>query len=355
MTYVVGREGTDTGGRPVADLGTYRAVDGSDGARLALDVDGPHAVLVVGKRGYGKSYTLGVLAEELARTRGLAPVVVDPMGAFGTLEAGVRDAAVDPVPARAVTGPRVPAPALDPRSWCRLLDLPPESPAGALVWQAATAGDTLDGMADHVREADAPTADARAAINHLRLAATWGVFDPEGLSGVDLATGEVTVLDLSGYDVAPMNAVVRAVGETLYRVRVTDTVERLPWLLVDEAHTFFQGVADGALRRILRRGRTPGVSLVAATQRPSAVPAVAVSQSDVVVSHRLTSKADIEALREARPDDLRDTLEDSLPTAPGEAVVVDDATESVHAGTVRRRHTPHGGGSPSLCARFQQE
>ena len=67
MTFVLGREsGPDDG--PVGRLGSYRARDGSAGAPLSLDLDGPHAVSVVGKRGYGKSYTLGVLAEALART-----------------------------------------------------------------------------------------------------------------------------------------------------------------------------------------------------------------------------------------------------------------------------------------------
>ncbi|MFC6730270.1 helicase HerA domain-containing protein, partial [Natronoarchaeum mannanilyticum] len=68
-------------------LGTYRALDGSAGAPLYLDLDGPHAALLVGKRGYGKSYTMGVIAESLARSSGVAPVVVDPMGVFRELSA----------------------------------------------------------------------------------------------------------------------------------------------------------------------------------------------------------------------------------------------------------------------------
>ena len=71
MEFVIGRDGGDG---PVAGLGTYRALDGSEGADVALDVDRPHVLTVVGKRGYGKSHTLGVLAEELAVTPGLAPV-----------------------------------------------------------------------------------------------------------------------------------------------------------------------------------------------------------------------------------------------------------------------------------------
>jgi len=343
VTFVLGDEsGSDD--RPVGRLGRYRALDGSEGAPVGLDLDGPHAALVVGKRGYGKSYTLGVIAEELARARGVAPVVVDPMGAFETLTAAADGAAV---PATVVERPTVDPAALDPRSWCDLLGLSPESGAGSLVWRAARTAATLDGMAATVTDADAPTADRRAARNHLDLAASWGVFGSDGLDATDLAGPGATVLDVSGLDAAPLNAVVRAVGDALYRARVDGSVERFPWLLVDEAHTVAEGVAWPALRRILTRGRAPGVSLVLATQRPSALPTVAVSQSDLLVAHRLTSTADLDALAAARPTYLDGTLDDRLPADPGTAVVVDDASESVHTVRIRGRATPHGGDSPS--------
>jgi len=108
---VIGRDGEgedgDGGGEPTGLLGHYRARDGSHGARVELDLDRPHVGLVVGKRGSGKSYTLGVLAEAIARADRVAPVVVDPMGAFRTLDR-------PPVSAR-VAEPRVAADALSHR------------------------------------------------------------------------------------------------------------------------------------------------------------------------------------------------------------------------------------------------
>jgi len=349
VTVVIGRR-DDTEDRPLARLGTYLALDGSEGTTVALDVDGPHAVGVVGKRGYGKSYTVGVLAEELARVAGLAPVVIDPVGSFGGLGSGVDDEGHANVPARVIDEPAVSASALDPRTWCDLVGLSPESGAGALVWQAAGASGTLAEMADHVAEADAPSSDSRAALNHLRLAASWDIFDPAGLSAAHLATGEATVVDVSTLEAAPRNAVTRAIGETLYRARVTDAIDRLPWLLVDEAHTFFEGIAAGALTTILTRGRAPGVSLVVATQRPTAIPAVALSQSDVLIAHRLSTSEDREAVRAARPEMAQGAFEERVPDAPGEAIVIDDATESAHTVSVRRRHTTHSGGSPSVTS-----
>ena len=344
MTFVIGRGEGGVEEGPSGHLGTYRALDGSDGAPLDLDLDGPHAMLIVGKRGYGKSYTLGVVAEALSRAHGVAPVIADPMGVFPTLGEPSRE---DPVPAEVVSDPQVTPTTLDPRSWCALLDLLPESGAGGLVWQAAQDERTLADMRENIAATDAPGTDRRAAVNHLNLADSWGIFDPDGLSAQDLSGGEVTVLDISGLDSAPMNAVVRGVGEALYRARVNDEIARLPWYMLDEAHTFFEGVGEAALETILTRGRAPGVSLVLATQRPSAVSDVAISQSDVIVSHRLTSEADLDALEAAQPTYMKTSLDERLPTGTGEVIVIDDTTETVHAANVRRRETPHGGDSPN--------
>ncbi|AXR78323.1 ATP-binding protein [Natrarchaeobaculum sulfurireducens] len=343
MRFVIGR-GVDAGTDQTGHVGQYRALDGSEGANLYLDLDSPHATLIVGKRGYGKSFTLGVVAEELARVSGVAPVIVDPMGVFSTLAAPAEG---EPVPADVVDEPSISADVLDPRSWCSLLGLSPESAAGALVWEAAQEAESLETMRRHVEGSDAPEVDRRAAINHLSLADSWDVFDPDGLDAATLSSGAVSVVDVSGLDSAPMNAVCRGIGEGLYRARVDETIDRLPWLLIDEAHTFFAGVAKAALHTILTRGRAPGVSLVLATQRPSAVSETAISQSDVLISHRLTAEADLEALAAAQPIYLNESLKERLPTEPGEVVVIDDATETVHAARIRVRDTPHGGDSPS--------
>ncbi|WP_058994198.1 ATP-binding protein [Haloarcula sp. CBA1127] len=336
---VIGREEA-TGA--TARLGHYRARDGSRGAAVNLDVDRPHVGLVVGKRGSGKTYTLGVLAEGLLAAEGVAPVVVDPMGAFTPLDtADVSATVVDP---------SVRAGALDPRQWCTVLGLDPERGAGALVWRAASERVTLDGMRSWVADADAVASTARAATNHLALAESWGVFEPSGIETETLCSDCLTVLDVSGLDSRPAGAVLAAVATALYDARMTDRTDRLPWLLVDEAHAFTDGVARRPLRRLVTRGRQPGVSCVLATQRPSAVPATTVSQTDLLVAHRLTSTADINALQAAQPTYLDGDFAARLPETIGDALVVDDSTESVHHLTVRERRTPHGGETPRASA-----
>ena len=352
---------------PTGRLGRYRAADGSAGATVGVDLDRPHAGLVVGKRGYGKSYTLGVLAEAAARADGVAPVVIDPMGVFAGLAADATasdalppgeppptdPASVDPVPATVRT-PTVTPGALPARAWPALLGLDRDSPAGSLcqhVAGRAPADAPLVEWAALAAASDATRAARRTVRNELRRAAEWGVFAPDGLRAADLLSGGATVLDCTRLSDPALNAVVRAVAVGLYRHCVRAESPRLPWLLVDEAHACFDGIAGPALETVLTRGRAPGVSLVAATQRPSALPAVAHSQADLLVAHRLTATPDIDALEAVSPTYLRGSLAERLPREPGTALVVDDTTESVHGVRIRTRATPHHGESPRASER----
>ena len=361
--HVLGRddEGTD---RPTATLGRFLARDGSTGAPVGFDVDSPHAGLVVGKRGSGKSYTLGVLAEALAETPGVTPIVADPMGSFeGLIDDRTDDPGGDRVGngsssavdrARFVSEPRVPADALPPQVWPELFGIAPTSAAGSFLWRVAEQRSTLaemlaavDGGADRIA-ADVRPETRRAVRNYLRLAESWGVFDPDGLSPAALLSSDATVLDLSGMSDAPLGVLLRTIAAGLYEACLASRPDRLPWLLVDEAHVAFDGIAAPALETLSTRGRTPGVSFVAATQRPGALPSIVVSQADVIVAHELTAEDDLTALSAASPTYLAVDVREKLPRTTGTALVIDDATQGAHTVAIRRRRTPHGGGSPRV-------
>ncbi|SNR40742.1 ATP-binding protein [Halorubrum vacuolatum] len=340
--YVLGRDGDPTAG-PTVHLGEFLARDGSTGAAVGVDADRPHAAVVVGKRGAGKSYTLGVIAEGLADAPGVAPVIVDPMGVFGGLEALGGD----------VIAPQVRPATLPPAVWPDLLGLDPAGAPGGLLWRVVA--ETVDRRAgpasiaafrDRLSEMDAPEETRRVVRNHLDLAASWGVFDPAAPPVTELLGGDPTVIDLAGTPEVAAGAVVSSLARGLYDACVEGDAPRLPWLLIDEAHAYFGGIADPALRTVLTRGRAPGVSLVCATQRPEALPPVAISQSDLIVAHRLTAERDVDRLREAEATYLDGSLAARLPEGVGEALVVDDATEEAHTVRVRERRTPHGGSSP---------
>ncbi|MDR5672633.1 DUF87 domain-containing protein [Halalkaliarchaeum sp. AArc-GB] len=336
--------------RPTVTLGRFLARDGSTGAPVEFDIDTPHAGLVVGKRGSGKSYTLGVLAEALAETPGVTPIVADPMGAFQ----GLADGATADVRARFVSEPRVPADSLPPQIWPKLFGIGPTSAAGSLLWRVAEQRSTLadmlasvDGEADRIA-VDARPETRRAVRNYLRLAESWGVFDPDGLSPSALLSSDATVLDLSGTSAAPLGVLLRTIATGLYETCLASRPDRLPWLLLDEAHVAFDGIAGPALETLSTRGRTPGVSFVAATQRPGTLPSTVVSQADVMIAHELTAEDDLAALSAAAPTYLAVDVREKLPRTTGTALVIDDATGGVHTVSIRRRRTSHRGGSPRV-------
>ena len=56
------------------------------GKKVLMDVEFPHVMFICGKRGSGKSYTLGIIAEELAsQNTGIGIVMVDPIGIFWSM------------------------------------------------------------------------------------------------------------------------------------------------------------------------------------------------------------------------------------------------------------------------------
>ncbi|KXB07047.1 hypothetical protein AKJ51_02190 [candidate division MSBL1 archaeon SCGC-AAA382A20] len=58
-----------------------------DNRRVELDCVSPHVIFVCGARGSGKSYTLGVIAEEIAQSEiDIASVIVDPVGIFWSMK-----------------------------------------------------------------------------------------------------------------------------------------------------------------------------------------------------------------------------------------------------------------------------
>ena len=57
------------------------------GHNIQVDATFPHVILIAGMRGSGKSYTLGVFAEELARQDiGIGVLIVDPLGVFWSMK-----------------------------------------------------------------------------------------------------------------------------------------------------------------------------------------------------------------------------------------------------------------------------
>jgi CO dehydrogenase/acetyl-CoA synthase gamma subunit (corrinoid Fe-S protein) len=121
-------------------------------------------------------------------------------------------------------------------------------------------------------------------------------------------------------------------------------------MMIDEAHQFlpsgYNVISSEPLIEWVRQGRKPGLSLVLATQRPSRLHEDAISQGDVVISHTLTAKVDIDALRTLNQTWMQRGIESyilGMPKDQGTAIIFDDTNKEVLTIKVRVRQSREEG------------
>lgn len=386
--YLLGRR--DEEGGCALYIGRYLALDGSTGSSVLLDVKKPHAVVICGKRGYGKSYTMGVLIEEFSTLpetvrNNFAVVLIDTMGIFsdmvhpahgdlsqwGLTPAGVRirqfapRAFLEGLPPGTLPF-EIPTGSLSVYDYCELLGIEPLSAHGAaMIGAACRCGSfSIDSLSAEIARSDAPDEVRLSLCGLLSMISRWGLFSSDADFKILLQPGSINVIDLSGYGHDPgiKSCAVASLARALYDIRVrarrrehSSRDSPLIWLMIDEAHMFINDRGPGAtavlVNEWLRQGRQPGLSLVLATQRPAALGSDVLSQADVIVCHRLTLRDDVEAMEQARPLYVKQSIKEALSrlgSDRGAALVLDDATESFHVIRVRPRFSRHGGGEPDI-------
>jgi len=228
-----------------------------------------------------------------------------------------------------------------------------------------------------------------SAIALFNAAETWKVFDEvKGTAIRDLVVaGTTTVIDLSMYaSVGSFNVrglIIGLVCKKLFEERMNSrrneeiqavshgldymhykTKRDMPlvWVMIDECHEFLpregKTPASDVLVQLLREGRQPGISMVMATQQPGKIHTDAMTQSDIVLSHRVTAKPDVEALNEIMQSYLYESINaklNALPRLKGSAIILDDNSERIYPCRIRPRFTWHGGEAPTTVKAEREE
>ncbi len=385
--------------------------DAHYGNPVNLDLARPHVMGVVGKRGSGKSYTLGVLAEEIQACSeiqdNVATIMIDTMGIFWSMKyPNDSDASLlaqwdlQPGPVNAdiyiptgmekeFTDRNVPFDktfALHPADltvsdWLLAFEFDRTSEEGVLLERAvSTLQDdhdtyTVQDIINHVETFTSfPETVRNALVNRFEAAQSWGLFSSEATRLEEMITpGSLTVIDVSlygelseGWSVRTL--IVGLLARKILRMRmeakrveeleemegITKSERPIVWMLIDEAHMFVpedgSTAATTPLLQWAKIGREPGVSLVLATQQPNKLNADILSQTDLLLSHRLTARDDISALKNIMQTYMRYDLTDyidGLPRRKGTAIVLDDNSERVYSVQVRPRKSWHAGGTPT--------
>ena len=403
-------------GKGYVKMGNYTSLSN----RIFMDVVRSHIVLVAGKRGGGKSYSLGVIAEELSNleadvAKNVSSLIFDTMGIFWTMkyknekdnellkEWGLESKNVPVkvfVPfgrAKEYSEKLIPfdetfalkPSELEPEDWITLFNLEMTSLPGVLIERVITKFKelkkpyTISEIQEKIELDDKSSKETKEIVYSLFSAAeSWGIFskDYSGTEVSDLTTaGVTTVLDVSVYSsIGAFNVralVISLISRKLFEVRMDERkreeleslrhgqdyssfeVERkepLVWIFIDEAHEFLpregKTPATDALVQLLREGRQPGISLVLATQQPGQIHKDVMTQSDIVIAHRITAKPDVEALNEIMQTYLLKNIQqqiDELPSLKGSAIILDDNSERIYPMRIRPRFTWHGGEAPT--------
>ena len=418
------KEGLIHIGRGYVKMGQYNSLSNN----LYLDVARSHVILVAGKRGSGKSYTLGVLTEEISSlpkevSQNISSLIFDTMGIYWTMKYenekdkeilrewglepkrtpikifvpfGVYDEFVErgiPVDQKFALS----AYELDPEDWTITFGLNLIHPVSVLIGRTITRlkeTETSLTIEKIIKELEKDKRSEKetinAAIGLFEAANTWGIFakgrtKPTKISEL-VKGGLSSVLDLSTYNsIGAFNVralVISLVSRKLFQERMnsrkTEEVQAisrgldysnqtekkeypLVWIFIDEAHEFLpkdeKMISTDALIQILREGRQPGISLVLATQQPGKIHTDVMTQSDIIISHRVTSKIDIDALNNMMQSYLTKTIQgymNDLPSVKGSAIVLDDNSERIYPMRIRPRFTWHGGEAPSAVGKIRE-
>jgi len=388
--------------------------------KIYMDVAKAHVVFVCGKRGSGKSYTMGAIAEGAAQmdpevSQNLSFIILDTMGIYWTMKYpnlkdkelleqwGLEGNGLD-IKIFTPTGfygdykkKGIPTDhafsikpsELQPNDWFLTFDLDMNDPLAVFIEGIVNGlkSQGIDyGIPEMLREIKKSKEDEhlkQAATNRFQNAQSWGVFSKQGTKIEDLSQGgQVTVLDVSAYATAPngwaiKSLVIGLVAQKLFNERMLarkneefDSIKQkttfgvnktqqklgnpLVWLVIDEAHEFLplkgSTAASTALITILREGRQPGISLILATQQPGKIHTDVMTQSDIIISHRITARLDVDALKMLSASYMTKGIDEHLrilPRVPGAALIIDDKNERIFSTRVRPRSTWHGGEAPA--------
>jgi len=414
-----GKRGLAFIGKSFVTMGNYTSLSNP----IYMDVARSHVVLISGKRGSGKSYTIGTMAEALSdlgveESGNIASLIFDTMGIFWTMKyknakdgdlLGEWGLEAKNVPTRVFApfgyyqeyrdkGIEVDAEfaikisELAPTDWVTLFELKftdsiavlIESVVGELQESKDSYGfKDIYGLIEQAENVSQEVKNSAMAL--FDAAKIWKVFDEEkGTDVRDLVSaGETTIIDLSMYaSLGSFNVralIIGLISKKIFNermeVRKDEEIQAiqhgvdymgyqirrempLVWIFVDEAHEFLprdgRTPATDALIQLLREGRQPGISMVLATQQPGKIHTDAMTQSDIVISHRVTAKLDVEALNDITQSYLYSLISDKLnglPRLKGSAIILDDNSERIYPMRIRPRFTWHGGEAPTAISK----
>ena len=346
---------------------------------LPIDEFASTHLAILASTGSGKSYTAGVLIEELMRSRA-ALLVFDPHGEYDTLaglqgEAFRADDGYEPDveyfnPDRL----RVRISELDLGDVMAVLDNPSDRMEERLAsgWRSMQREESQTwGIDDLVEAMENRYGDDDSSVGALEWRLRRSIernelFQPDANVALDelVAPGRCTVLQMDTLDRRNQQMIATVLLRRLYRQRLDaergrdSDVEFPLFALFEEGHRFApnEGSAPSLpiMRTITSEGRKFGFGIGIISQRPSKIDQDTLSQCGTQITMQIQNPTDQKAIEQSVEAAGEEVLDELPGLTPGQAVLSGDAMNTPVLVRIRGRHTEHGAESLSAVADWNE-
>lgn len=359
---------------------------GATNLHLPIDEFASTHLAVLASTGSGKSYTAGVLIEEMMQPSSRAALLVfDPHGEYDTLagmqseEFGGDDGYQPAVEIITPDRLRVRISELELGDILSIMDDPSPRMEQRLAtgWQSLQDDDSKGetwGVDDLMRKMHTIYSDddeGDTSVNALewrlrRALEQNDLFDTsENVPIGDLvAPGKCTVLQMDTLDQRNQQMIATVLLRRLYKKRRDDergrdsSIDFPLFALFEEGHRFAPNSGSapslGIMRTITSEGRKFGFGVGIISQRPSKIDQDTLSQCGTQVTMKIQNPADQKAIEESVEAAGEDVLDELPGLTPGQAVLSGDAMNTPVLIRVRERHTEPGGESLSATEDWEE-
>lgn len=357
--------------------GLYLGVlDGNESTPVYINVNKliQKHVSVLAKTGAGKSYTVGVLVEELLEKK-IPVVIIDPHGEYASLKHpnqnpkecelmrkyGIAskgyDNIVEYTPYLTVNPAADKKFAMDftllkTRDFFDMLPTKVTDSQKGILFEAIktakgfgryTIDDLINIIKDHEGKAK------WNLVTSLEMVKETNIFEGKPTTPQDMVKkGMASILNLRGVQPDIQELIVSRLISNIFEARKGGEIPPL-LLLIEEAHNFCperglgQALSSRIIRTVASEGRKFGLGLCVVSQRPARVDKNVLSQCNTQIILKVTNPNDMRAISQSIEGFTPGLEDDIKQLQPGVALVVGEAIEQPIFVDIRVKRSQHGG------------
>jgi len=350
---------------------------------------------ILAMTGAGKSYTVGVLIEEIMKKKG-SVVVVDPHGEYKSIK--IKNSKTKVYDIKGENKIKIEASSLKIGDFSNLIPDLTDTQRDLLdellsrvskfyekfdldaivkilnllydIKEGIPSGNEIipdQGLKDLAKKFTTPTIGA--LLRRVERLKRMEIFDMEGTPLEEIvARNQLTILDLSDADERVSETIVAAIARKIFNARkryVKDGEGNLDiptFLILEEAHNFAPRVTEERqvlskyiLKKIAREGRKFGVGLCIVSQRPNKLDSDVLSQCNTQIIMKIVNPTDQEYIRQSVESVTEDIVRDLPSLSRGEAIIVGSAIKLPIPVRIRTRETEVRGEDIDIVESWNKE